>query len=371
MSLQAKLLPNIKLVAVAKDEAPYLADWIFHHLYFGFSAIDIHINRTTDNSEEILRSIRSRFPSVNFYYNDWVDQVSDAVSTKIQQISYAQSFHNNKNHYDYILFLDIDEYWTPKDFETPITSHLQHLGKNLPVAYEWLCEFGSNDNFTSLQSEFKCFQNGLVKTLLPSNTEIKFFRCHVPVYAKPTTTLLANGNEFIPESNNPQILQRSKVSVKDAYIIHRMFRSELEYLSSLYRGNPENNSLLKLNRQGGFERDRHDSINVMLPAEAFEKYSLERERFIKLLSLDHLITSAQEMVTSRAQKSIDEIPKSLAVSRNQTYAVLKGINDIRVKDKITAFEASIQLTPNQIDEKSEERSFASEIKNKIKNKLFS
>ena len=24
---------SLKLVAIAKDEAPYLAEWIFHHLY--------------------------------------------------------------------------------------------------------------------------------------------------------------------------------------------------------------------------------------------------------------------------------------------------------------------------------------------------
>ncbi|AJP45116.1 hypothetical protein EP12_17215 [Alteromonas australica] len=27
---------NIKLIAVAKNESPYLLEWIFHHLYFGF-----------------------------------------------------------------------------------------------------------------------------------------------------------------------------------------------------------------------------------------------------------------------------------------------------------------------------------------------
>ena len=44
---------KIKLVAIAKDEAAYLPEWIFHHLYFGFDAIDIYVNNTTDNTHEL------------------------------------------------------------------------------------------------------------------------------------------------------------------------------------------------------------------------------------------------------------------------------------------------------------------------------
>lgn len=41
---------KIKLVAIAKDEAAYLPEWIFHHLYFGFDQIDIYVNNTSDNT---------------------------------------------------------------------------------------------------------------------------------------------------------------------------------------------------------------------------------------------------------------------------------------------------------------------------------
>ena len=30
---------NVKIIAIAKDEGAYLAEWIHHHLYFGFSEI--------------------------------------------------------------------------------------------------------------------------------------------------------------------------------------------------------------------------------------------------------------------------------------------------------------------------------------------
>jgi len=44
---------KVKLVAIAKDEAPYIPQWIYHHLSIGIDLIEIHINNTTDNSLNI------------------------------------------------------------------------------------------------------------------------------------------------------------------------------------------------------------------------------------------------------------------------------------------------------------------------------
>jgi hypothetical protein len=44
---------KVKLVAIAKDEAAYLPDWIFHHIYFGFDHISVYVNNTTDNTEKL------------------------------------------------------------------------------------------------------------------------------------------------------------------------------------------------------------------------------------------------------------------------------------------------------------------------------
>ena len=59
-----------KIVAVAKDEGAYLAEWVHHHLFLGFDAIDIYINRTSDNSLEILHKISEKYPQVN-YFTAW------------------------------------------------------------------------------------------------------------------------------------------------------------------------------------------------------------------------------------------------------------------------------------------------------------
>lgn len=53
---------KVKLVAIAKDEAAYLPDWIFHHLYFGFDSIDIYVNNTTDNTYDLKLIFNAMFP---------------------------------------------------------------------------------------------------------------------------------------------------------------------------------------------------------------------------------------------------------------------------------------------------------------------
>ena len=46
---------KVKLVAIAKNEAAYLPQWIHHHFSIGFNEIEIFINDTTDNSVARVR----------------------------------------------------------------------------------------------------------------------------------------------------------------------------------------------------------------------------------------------------------------------------------------------------------------------------
>ena len=96
-----------KIVAVAKDEGAYLAEWVHHHLFLGFDAIDIYINRTSDNSLEILHKISEKYPQVNYFTADWIDLCSAEVGGKIQEITYALALDKEKQskNFDYLMYL--------------------------------------------------------------------------------------------------------------------------------------------------------------------------------------------------------------------------------------------------------------------------
>ena len=51
-------MPVVKLVAIAKNEAPYIPSWVFHHFNIGVDLIEIYINNTDDNSLKICRKLK-------------------------------------------------------------------------------------------------------------------------------------------------------------------------------------------------------------------------------------------------------------------------------------------------------------------------
>ena len=77
---------KIKLVAIAKNEAAYLPQWIFHHLRLGVDSIDIYINGSSDNSVEISRIINSFEPRFKFYESDKYVEKCIKEGKKFQKI---------------------------------------------------------------------------------------------------------------------------------------------------------------------------------------------------------------------------------------------------------------------------------------------
>lgn len=77
---------KVKLVAVAKDESAYLAEWCAHHLYFGFDEITVYLNRTTDNSCDVLSRLSVIDNRVKTRYCDWVDWLPRNTSRQLQKL---------------------------------------------------------------------------------------------------------------------------------------------------------------------------------------------------------------------------------------------------------------------------------------------
>lgn len=102
-------MPKVKIVAVAKDEAPFFPLWVYHHFYFGFNAIDIYINRTSDNSEDVLDNLSLVFPKLSYFHINSLDYLNSIYesNTPLQLQAYGLAYENEKD-YDYLLFIDID-----------------------------------------------------------------------------------------------------------------------------------------------------------------------------------------------------------------------------------------------------------------------
>ena len=67
-------MQKVAVVAIAKDESPYLADWIHHYLFSGFDYLYIGINRTTDSTFSVLEKITEKHPNVIYEDVNWIDK---------------------------------------------------------------------------------------------------------------------------------------------------------------------------------------------------------------------------------------------------------------------------------------------------------
>ena len=117
---------SLKLVAIAKDEAPYLPIWIFHHLHIGITSIDIYLNNIEDNSYEIVQKIARYDRRVKIFNADKLLRLSKKSKSDFQQeiYNFALSTERAAQQHSHLLFLDIDEYLMPSNFGDKITKLL-------------------------------------------------------------------------------------------------------------------------------------------------------------------------------------------------------------------------------------------------------
>lgn len=321
---------TVRICAIAKDEGPYLADWIYHHLYFGFDQIHIYVNRTTDNSLPILQKISEQYPQVTYETLDWLDYCDVQVSSKLQNIAYAKDLGRAlEKHVDWWLCIDVDEYWIPDDFKTSIKDFLIKSGSDScqPICFQWHCEVGKNVPFTFLDNQHGYFIPPLVKTITPIKyINIKNVRVHVPVYNGDVFPVDANGKRIEFDKTIDQHTTNVMRRPKKAYIVHRMFRSEIEYTALLLRGRPSQPLSIKTNRPGYKPHNWH-KINRRFdwPKQNYLDYIKSRSSAIAELDIELYVKSDIASIKLKSEKSIGLLKKLIAKGDPEAIKVANGL----------------------------------------------
>ncbi|WP_418135401.1 glycosyltransferase family 92 protein [Oceanimonas smirnovii] len=319
---------KIKIVAIAKDEGAYLADWIYHHLYFGFDAIHIYVNRTKDKSYEILKKINEKYPNVTYDSIDWVDQLGSEAASHLQNICYSLALHESQKKQDctHLLYIDIDEFWLPKNFSSSIHDCMRELNDPDVISFEWLIQVGEEHSFSPPPQNLNYQMASLVKTLFNINCSVKRMSVHKPLFTENVNHILANGEKFIPRNKRNQggIID-SQRSFKNYTLMHRMYRSECEYIASLLRGNPENDFNIKLNRKSGYLTKGPTTKSFTISPQEYEEYLSKRKKYYKEIKVDKEISASQNLVKINSKKALKVIIVSLLEDEESTLKVLKGL----------------------------------------------
>jgi len=361
---------KVKLVAIAKDEGAYIPDWVHHHLYFGFDAIDIYINRTRDNSRNILAYLKKHNSQLNYFSADWIDRCPTGASNYLQFIVYAQALEQEKTkaEYDYVMFIDIDEFWMPQNAQTSIQDCLKQNANADVLSFGWINEHGGQESFKPISQHVVGQLSPLVKSVIRTSCDIQEVGLH-GAFGKNCSHTLVDGDKFFAEPSNRECLHSELIKLRSAMIVHRMFRSPVEYVSLLSRGRPSDSLPLKLNRKG-FNKALGTHVNYVMDESNFDKYDLSRQAFLQEENLQTLMQEAQQFVYERAKSSLNSILDMPFSYLSQVIELFVGCPEAlkqKVFDTVVGSTAFLAASKNQLLE------LASTVKShnpQVANKLY-
>jgi len=333
---------RVKLIAVAKDEAAYIAEWIAHHLYFGFDEIEIHINRTTDNTREIVKCFE-RQGNIKLVE---ADPFFDSYPGNPQVGTYKKAFASAaKEGFSHLCFLDIDEYWVPTNLTDTIKDAIANLAPADVISFEWFNKFEPDNVFgPALESSVFAIRATQVKSVV--DAKAPSFRVNPHSIVNPYLRYkLADGRTFEQCSEGFSRVKPEELTkaVKPYFILHRYYRSEKEYIALLGKGRPnfpqQGVSQVKSNRKG--YADRSKVTEVRFNKEAYNSYRTKIEKTISQYVDTSLLSLAQKSVTQRYARVLEIIEKSEASQAGVLNKVLLNVTDKEALNAYQKFQSSL------------------------------
>jgi hypothetical protein len=244
VALGRRATPPRRLACVlgsARNEGPYLLEWIAHHRAIGFDHIFLYSNDNTDGSNELLQLL-ARAGRIT-----WIDQEIEAnVLPQFRAYGHALGVLPDILDYQWTLAVDLDEFFCfdTKKFDNARDFVLwqDHAGADA-VASPWLLFVARpGDVYTDAPSidRFPFREqtvNHHIKTLFRTN---RFWNanCHHPnaILRQNFTFFAETGLPHAHKSpeNSPALSQNPQA--KHAFVAHYIFRSAPEALAKIARG---------------------------------------------------------------------------------------------------------------------------------------
>lgn len=312
---------KVKLIAIAKDESLYIPGWFFHHKYFGFDEIHVHLNNCTDNSKEICKALNDAHTEFSYSMNDQDFKFCEENKLNFQQYIYTRALQKEieRGEVSHIMFLDLDEYWTPRNLRSTIKQFLKYRPYPDSISFAWHYDQPRQSGVNA----FPCIQqqiqkNRHLKTCVRLSERIKMVGIHNHVIDNGLQTFW-NGADLSLECTDhsqpislvsEQYFALLENSPDEFFIYHTVYRTVLEFLTSLLRTNQQAGSKLSLkqNRWGYMpSTDSNPTTAMCFARQALIDYGLCRERLLSDHRLKEQLRIAELMLFQRYCRSLDTI----------------------------------------------------------------
>lgn len=247
---------KVAALAVVKDEAAYIVDWINHCFYMGFEEVYIAVNRSSDLTEKILFDFSALDNRVHVYNTDWLDMFPnrDGINIHLQYYSFCFLLNEASKKEDITHFfpLDADEFWFSDVFGQSIGEYLSSLPSFDVVSIPWAAQSGDSMEFLMPfeNSLFTLKQN--VKSVFSRDalSNIEKYLLHIPDFnCSELKHLDSNGDDAVRIDDKTQRIKINSNTMR-SMILHRMLRSQKEYVALLMRQRPSSTLPIKDNRSG-------------------------------------------------------------------------------------------------------------------------
>jgi glycosyltransferase involved in cell wall biosynthesis len=126
--------PRAAICAIAKNEGPYLKEWVAYHHLVGFEPILVYDHESTDDSAKTLARLAERGLAERVAWSAPPDE-------KPQWLAYEDGLRRLQGRADWVAFIDLDEFVVlPR--HAGIQAFLADYGHLEAIAVNWLM-FGS------------------------------------------------------------------------------------------------------------------------------------------------------------------------------------------------------------------------------------
>ena len=347
---------RVKLCAIARNEGPYLVDWVAHHLHFGFDAVEVWVNATDDPSIELLRGVAAVRPEVSWRQVDRLRDECIAQGKVFQHRAYARLARRARDAgFSHVAFLDLDEYWTPRDFRSSIHEFLPKDPDVNVVSFQWGVGVPDPERrpFEPPLTPPVRFQlDSHVKSASRLDDSVRRYVMHTARTTSGTALLVRQpfgGGDRVPED----VLVRTWSDVPEAFVLHATNRSQVEYVASLAKGR----------RQAGAEADFNTDRFGFVPTEApvltlrpdptaLTAYDDARRDLLARIDADELIERSRSLVRRRAAEVIDRVVHDPALMASLSTA-LRGVDDRALDEAYPGWNDRIVWWVDAVEERDD------------------
>ena len=310
------------VICLASNEAPYIAEFIHHYLYQGFSNLFIGLNNdSSERTGPIIEAIARVHPNVQLINTDQEHQ------TGRQRSSYSRLHHeaSARTRSSHCMVVDVDEYWVSDPFSNKISDFLGvHADADVISSFWVHCHGGLLFGNPLDLANTRLSVSGQFKSLFRYGIPVTDLGAHVPwVLSRPSCRHISSDGKKVPSKSWNGVRRLRKRGTLNGigqagsgWVIHRHTRSELEYASKLLY--PDVNNLdkpFKPNRDGySFKKENQRARQLAhnlfgSTSQPPKDYRESLQAFIQRCGLVDCLSEARAWISeAELIRRIDSIP---------------------------------------------------------------